>query len=184
MFGIRYLFAVIFLASTNLSFAGPLATEAGLNWDLTPSRPGLAIQLPGMSHHFQKPQESGREWNQTHYGIGLEMRSSYSETVVLKKSFGLMKDSLNMWGAYGGVTLQKRLYESSAWRADLGGGAFLFYRALHFNGKRNILPGLLPVASLEHQETGLGINILYVPHVKMNNGEMPAVLYAQMTKRF
>jgi hypothetical protein len=161
-------------------------TPAGeeLRWDLS-SRPAVAILLPGMSHHFQSPANTTRKWNETHDGIGLETRSKWNEADwYFKTAIGLMRDSVDSWGAYGGAVWQKRVFDGESWVVDAGGGVFLFYRALHFDGNRMWLPGALPVLSLEHKNTGIGLNILYVPHFKTDAGEMPAVLFAQLTKRF
>lgn len=161
-------------------------TPAGeeLRWDLT-SRPAVAILLPGMSHHFQPPENTARKWNETHAGLGLETRSKWDENGwYFKTAIGLMRDSVESWGAYGGAVWQKRVFDGESWVVDAGGGLFLFYRALHFDGERMWLPGALPVVSLEHKQTGIGLNVLYVPHFKTDAGEMPAVIFAQLTKRF
>lgn len=155
-----------------------------LLWDLT-SRPAVAILLPGMSHHFQPPEEKNRKWNETHSGLGLETRAKWGETGwYFKTAAGVMRDSVESWGAYGAAVWQKRVFDSAEWSVDAGGGVFLFYRALHFDGEHMWLPGALPVLSLEYKKTGTGLNILYVPHFKTDAGEMPAVLFAQLTQRF
>jgi hypothetical protein len=170
-----------------VAFAAPsaFAQDEGLKWDLT-SRPTLAVQLPGMSYHFQDPEATDRKWNETHLGIGIEWRSKWNDNDwVFKKSLGLMRDSVESWGAHGGLVWQKEfLPDSTTWSAALGPGLFAFYRALHFDGKREWLPAILPVLSLEHRPSGFGLNVLYVPHFKTRDGEMPAVLFAQFTKRF
>jgi hypothetical protein len=161
-------------------------TSAGeeLQWDLT-NRTALAILLPGMSHHFQPPQATNRKWNETHAGLGLETRSKWDETGwYFKAAGGVMRDSVESWGLYGGAVWQKRVFESPSWTIDAGGGLFIFYRALHFDGERMWLPGTLPVLSLDYKPTGTGLNILYVPNFKTNAGEMPAVLFAQLTQGF
>lgn len=158
---------------TPLAFAASATqdpnTGEALRWDLS-SRPAVALLLPGMSHHFQEPDTPSREWNETGW--------------YFKRAVGLMKDSVGSWGAYGGAVWQKRVFESDTWAIEAGGGVFLFYRALHFDGEHMWLPGALPVLSLEHLRSGLGLNIVYVPHFKTNAGEMPAVLYGQLTQRF
>lgn len=171
-----------------MAFAANAAqdTPAGeeLRWDLS-NRPAVAIILPGMSRHFQAPENTARKWNETHAGLGLESRSKWDDNGwYFKKAIGVMRDSVESWGAYGGAVWQKRIYEDASLVVDAGGGVFLFYRALHFDGEHLWLPGLLPVLSVEHKSTGIGLNILYVPHFKTDAGEMPAVLFAQLTKLF
>lgn len=162
------------------------STPAGeeLRWDLT-RRPAVALLLPGMSHHFQPPESAGRKWNETHAGLGLESRSKWGENGwYFKTAAGVMRDSVESWGAYGGAVWQKRVYDGESWAIDAGGGLFLFYRALHFDGEHVWLPGVLPVVSAEYKKTGTGLNVLYVPHFTTAAGEMPAVIFAQITQRF
>jgi len=161
-------------------------TPAGeeLKWDLS-SHPAVAILLPGMSHHFQPPEDKNRQWNETQWGLGLETVSKWNETGwYFKTAAGVMRDSVESWGAYGSVVWQKRVFESASWVVDAGGGAFLFYRAMQFDGKRMWVPGLLPVLTLEHKKTGTGLNIVYVPAFSADAGAMPAALFAQITQRF
>lgn len=172
------------LCSFTSSAAADTPAGEELRWDLS-NRPAVAIILPGMSHHFQAPKNTTRKWNETHAGIGLETRSKWGDNGwIFKKAVGIMRDSVESWGAYGGAVWQKRVLESPSWVVDAGGGAFLFYRALHFDGERMWLPGLLPVVSVEHKSTGIGLNVLYVPNFQTDAGEMPAVIFAQLTKRF
>lgn len=154
-----------------------------LAWDLE-SRPALTLLLPGMSHHFDAPEDSARRWNETHAGLGLAWRSKWDETGwYLKTAIGTMHDSVESWGAYGGVAWQYRMFDGASWLVDAGGGIFLFYRAVQFDGPHIWLPGALPVLSAEHRPTGLGLNVLYVPNVKFDAGEMPSVIYVQLTKQ-
>jgi len=153
----------------------------------------LTIQLPGMSHHFDPPVDKngnampGREFNERNWGIGLQLERPLTgdwTQWVSKTSFGVMKDSLNAMGAYAGHTWQKRVVDADTHTVDLGGGAFLFYRTLRFDGPHVLVPGVLPVLSATHKEWRLGINLVAVPRVKLSGGTMPNVLYAQFTKAF
>lgn len=174
------------LLSFSLAAQATPDTPAGeeLHWDLS-NRPAVAILLPGMSHHFQAPQNTNRQWNETHAGLGLETRAKWNDSGwYFKKAAGVMRDSVESWGAYAGAVWQKRVFESASWTVDAGGGLFLFYRALHFDGEHLWLPGALPVVSVEYKNTGTGLNMLYVPQFKTNGGEMPAVIFAQLTQRF
>jgi hypothetical protein len=153
----------------------------------------LTIQLPGMSHHFDPPVDKngnpipGREFNEQNWGVGLQLERPLTgdwSQWVSKTSFGVMKDSLNAMGAYAGHTWQKRVIDGDTYTADIGGGAFLFYRTLRFDGPHLLVPGVLPVLSATHKQWGLGINLVAVPRVKLSSGTMPNVLYAQFTKSF
>lgn len=153
----------------------------------------LTLQLPGMSHHFDPPVDEhgnplpGREFNERNWGIGIQLERELGGQWahwVGKISFGLMKDSLDAMGAYAGHTWQKRVFDSDTVSVDVGGGAFLFYRTLRFDGPHVLVPGVLPVLSATHKAWGLGINVVAVPRVKFRGGTMPNVIYAQFTKAF
>lgn len=155
--------------------------------------PKLTIQLPGMSHHFDPPVDEhgnplpGREFNERNWGIGIQLERALGgqwAQWVGKISFGLMKDSLDAMGAYAGHTWQKRVFDSDTVSVDVGGGAFLFYRTLRFDGPHVLVPGVLPVLSATHKAWGLGINVVAVPRVEFRGGTMPNVIYAQFTKAF
>jgi hypothetical protein len=168
------------------------ATESGLKPWSAPMR-HLTIQLPGMSHHFDAPVDSrgneiqDREFNEQNWGIGVQLERNLTgdwSQWVSKTSFGVMKDSLNAMGAYAGHTWQKRVIDGDTYTADIGGGAFLFYRTLRFDGPHVLVPGVLPVLSVTHKGWGLGVNVVAVPRVKLSGGTMPNVIYAQFTKSF
>jgi Antimicrobial peptide resistance and lipid A acylation protein PagP len=153
----------------------------------------LTVQLPGMSHHFSKPlnkhgrEMPGREYNERNWGIGVQLEGRLTgdwDQWVTKTSFGLMKDSLNAMGVYAGHVWQKRMIDGESFTADAGGGGFLFYRTLRFNGPHTLVPAVLPVLSIEHKATQLGMNTVFVPKCKISGGTMPAVIFLQFTKSF
>lgn len=173
------------------------ATEPSASDEVTKPWPEpmrhLTIQLPGMSHHFDPPVDKhgnpipGKEFNEQNWGIGLQLERSLTgdwSQWVSKTSFGVMKDSLNAMGVYAGHTWQKRVIDGDTYTTDLGGGVFLFYRTLRFDGPHELVAGVLPVLSTTHKEWGLGVNVVYVPRVKFSGGTMPNVVYAQFTKSF
>ena len=170
---------------------GPAPDEVTKPWP-EPMR-HLTIQLPGMSHHFDPPVDKhgnpipGREFNEQNWGVGLQLERSLSgdwSEWVSKTSFGVMKDSLDAMGVYAGHTWQKRIVDGDTYSADIGGGVFLFYRTLRFDGPHELVAGVLPVLSATHKDWGLGVNVVAVPRVKYSGGTMPNVIYAQFTKSF
>jgi hypothetical protein len=95
-----------------------------------------------------------------------------------------MRDSLDAMGAYAGHTWQKRVVDGDTFSADLGGGGFLFYRTLKFDGPHRLVPALLPVLSVTHKQWQLGVNLVAVPRCHVGGGTMPNVIYMQFTKAF
>lgn len=153
----------------------------------------VTVQLPGMSHHFDDPVDEdgqlmpGRKYNERNWGLGVQLERNLDGAWagwVGKTAFGAMKDSLNEMGAYAGHTWQKRLVETSDLTLDAGGGAFLFYRTLAFNGPHVLVPAVLPVLSATQKNWGIGFNLVAVPRVKLPDGTMPGVVYAQFTKGY
>ena len=147
----------------------------------------VAFQLPGMSHHFSAPENPHTKWNERNLGFGFEFRDAIDDPDWAgwsrKTTLGAMQDSLGAWGLYTGMTLQKRL-ASSPITVDFGPGAFLFWRTFETDGPHRLMPAVLPVLSFEHRPTGIGLNMLFVPHLQLGSrGEMPAVLYGQVTVR-
>lgn len=153
----------------------------------------LSVQLPGMSHHFDPPMDKhghpmpGRKFNERNWGIGLQidepMQGDWQQWTA-KTSFGVMKDSLDAMGAYVGQTWQKRLVDDAGFTVELGGGAFLFYRTLRFDGPHRLVPAVLPVLSVTYRPWQLGANLVAVPRCRVSGGTMPNVLYLQFTKAF
>lgn len=182
---------VLTLAASSTAVA--TAADPPLAWDLEPAR-RLTLQLPGMSHHFDAPVDARgrtlthRRYNERNWGIGLQFEAPLDGDAaspapwVLKSSFGLMRDSLNAMGLYAGRTLQKRIADTPRHSADLGVGAFLFWRTLRFDGPHVVVPALLPAFSVQHKATGLGLNLVAVPRIKYGSGQLPGVVYAQFTK--
>ena len=178
---------------TSIMLAADASTTDGVLKPWPAPMRHLTIQLPGMSHHFDPPVDrhgneiQDREFNEQNWGIGVQLEraltGNWSEWVS-KTSFGVMKDSLNAMGAYAGHTWQKRVIDGDSYTADIGGGAFLFYRTLRFDGPHVLVPAALPVLSATHKAWGLGINVVAVPRVKLSGGTMPNVIYAQFTKSF
>jgi hypothetical protein len=153
----------------------------------------LTLQLPGMSHHFDRPRDAqgrvmaGRSYNEKNWGIGLQLNRPLTgdwDQWVGKASFGAMKDSLDAMGVYAGYTWQRRMLDTENYTVELGGGAFLFYRTLRFDGPHVLVPGVLPVLSITHKPWGLGLNVVAVPRCHVAGGTMPNVIYGQFTKSF
>ena len=88
------------------------------------------------------------------------------------------------YGLYAGHAWQKRLVDGAEYSVELGGGGFLFYRTLRFNGPHVLVPAVLPVLSVEHKATHFGVNVVVVPQCRVSGGTMPGVIYMQFTKAF
>jgi len=146
--------------------------------------PSWALQVSGISYHFSPP--SGKyalkKWNEQNWGLGLEYRKNTRPGYWLKATGGFMLDSTDTWSTYVGAALQKRLVDGEV-SVDAGAAGFIFYRGLE-NGRKRLLPAVLPVVSIEHRATGLGLNLLAVPEFKAQGMHSPTVVFAQLTYRF
>lgn len=164
-----------------------------LRWDLEPRR-RVTVQLPGMSHHFSEPKDRhgrvlrNRHYNERNWGIGMQAeeplaREGWQDWVV-KYSAGVLKDSLDAMGLYAGVTLQERVLDKQDYSVDAGAGGFVFYRTLRFGGPHLLVPAVLPVLSVLHKPTQIGLNALAIPRFTISGREMPAVVFVQFTRAF
>jgi hypothetical protein len=147
--------------------------------------PNWAIQLPGVSYHFEQPTAKGQHWNQVHPGIGVERNESLSvPDWHVTYSAGVMKDSISKWGANAGVVWQKTLYEKAGSRLDAGPGVFFFYRTVNFGEPRKLFAAPLPVATFRNGPTSMGFNLVVVPPLKLSGGagRIPGLVYFQLVR--
>lgn len=135
----------------------------------------------GFSHHFQQTQAPGREWRETHPGLGFEHRSRDDESKwQLRSSGGLMQDSRGFMGSYAGAAYLREQHWGASVDSAIGIGAYAMYRSVSWSGKRTLVPALMPTASLSLADGRIGLNFVYMPRLKALNEAMPSVLYAQM----
>jgi hypothetical protein len=148
--------------------------------------PQYAVQLIGFSHHFDSPESPNRKWNEFNPGLGIE------RTTAMDGSFqgwrqrmmgGTLRDSLGEWGLYTGVVWQKRLLQGNV-EVDAGGGAFLLWRALKFDGPRKLFPAPMPVVSVRHVPSGIGVNFTAMPRFTTSQGTHHGYVFAQGTVNF
>ena len=174
--------------SLRASLACALAAVSWAAAAQTPCEPcgaSWALELSGYSHHFQPPsgQYALKRWNDRNVGLGLEYRRPWTGGLWVKWTGGAMLDSTNTWSVYGGGVLQMRVLDSRAFSVDAGAGVFLFNRGFE-SGQRGWVAGPLPVLSLEHRPTGLGLSFSFVPKCDLGGRmESPATLYVQATYR-
>jgi hypothetical protein len=145
-----------------------------------------AVQLSGASHHFEDPEQAGRKWSEINPGLGVERTtpmSGYFDGWRQRDMGGELRDSIGKWGLYAGVVWQKRLLEGNV-EVDAGAGPFVFWRALRFDDKRVLFAAPVPVLSLRHVPSGIGLNMTVVPHFKTSAGTMPSFVFAQATVNF
>jgi hypothetical protein len=163
---------------------GSRPMECGL---LPTHRQELRLNLGGVSAHSHDTAASGHHWNETHPGIGVELRTDglpWAEPKVndpWQTSYvvGAFTDSRDVWSGYAGSAVTHQLATWGRTRLDVGAGAFVFYRSDSWSGHRRWTPALLPVATFTDLEGPLGFNILWRPP---GTGG-PATLFLQITYR-
>ncbi len=169
-----------------LALACGCATEVraqGQHWDM---------QMPGMSHHFDKPRKRGAQWNESHDGFGLQRSVALDDGIgsgwVWRDSVGVMVDSFGNPGGYAGA--------GPAWRErranfdiDAGLAPMLLYRTTRFDDWRGpapmrLIPAVLPTLTLQHRPSGAGANIIAVPSMNLGGDyRMPGLVFLQFTRR-
>jgi hypothetical protein len=141
------------------------------------------LQLPGISHHFGKPELAGRSYNELHDGLGLqktEVRPSY----VRRMTAGFMRDSFNKQGLYAGASGSWRAFDG-AFTVDAGAAAMLLYRTTGFTrDDRKLIPIVLPMLAVEHKASGIGGNLTVLPAGNFGKDlRFPGLIYLQFTYR-
>jgi hypothetical protein len=161
---------------------GFFAAEAGA------AEESFELQLPGVSHHFSKPQQPGRDWTDFHDGLGVQLTQRY-ETWVVRYTAGFMRDSFNNQGAYAGGSLGLRLLEGSV-EIDLSAAPMLLYRTTRFDdetgrAKLKLIPVVMPILSFEHRASGIGGNLTVLPGGNFGKDlQFPGLVFLQFTYRF
>lgn len=111
------------------------------------------------------------EWNQKNLELGIERTSRYEDHVT--RIFGaVVMDSYFKPSLLAGGAWQQTLYENDRFIIDAGATAFLWYRSIP-NTKtgeisRKVVPAFLPVLSAEDKKNGIGINLSFIPAIKIN----------------
>lgn len=137
----------------------------------------------GVSHHFQQTSAPGRQWNQNHPGIGFERRQTPEGGWDVRYTGGVMEDSRNIWSGYAGAAYMRDWKLGAGVSFGLGAGAYAFYRSMSWDGRRGLVPGVLPTASLGLLDNQVALNLLYVPRMAVYGRSMPEVVYLQLAVR-
>jgi hypothetical protein len=151
------------------------------------------VQMPGMSHHFERPRKRGAVWNERHDGFGLQRTVELDAARlhagwVWRESAGVMVDSFGNPGAYAGAGLAWR-QRRARFDVDAGLAPMLLYRTTRFDDWRGpaplkLIPAVLPTFSLQHRPSGTGANIIAVPALTMGaDFRMPGLVFVQLTRR-
>ena len=151
------------------------------------SEQSLELQLPGFSHHFGSPQQAGRSWRDFHDGLGVQMTTRNTNTVV-RYTGGFMRDSFGNQGAYAGVALGLRLHEGD-FEVDVSAAPMLLYRTTRFDDQHGsaplkLIPVIMPLLSFEHRPSGIGGNLTVLPGGNFGKDlQFPGLIYLQFTYR-
>lgn len=141
------------------------------------------LQLPGISHHFGKPEVAGRSYNEFHDGLGLQL-TRVKPAYVTRYTAGFMRDSFNKQGGYAGASLAWRAMDGD-FTVDAGAAAMLLYRTTGF--KRDdlkLIPVVLPMLSIEHKASGIGGNLTVLPAGNFGKDlRFPGLIFLQFTYR-
>lgn len=148
--------------------------------------PQWYFQTGAVSRHFEQTRAPGREWSQTHAGVGLERRDPGDDSAwQVRWAGGLMRDSRDFWGGYYGAAYIRQWRGPLGIDAGLGVGAYAIYRSVSWSGQRKLVPAVLPTASLGLAAGKVGVNIVYVPKIGGGeDGATASLVHAQLLFRF
>ena len=139
------------------------------------------LHLPGVSYHFDAPEQAGKSWNQLHDGLGLQ-HTRVRGNRVRRLTAGFMRDSFDKQGLYVGGAYGLRLLDGD-YQFDVSAAPMLLYRAVEFDARhRKLIPIILPMLSVEHRRSGVGANITVLPGGNMGkNLKFPGLIFLQLT---
>jgi hypothetical protein len=143
------------------------------------------LHTGALSYHFEPTRAPGREWNNTHPGLGLERRDALDDDRwQVRWTGGAMRDSRSVWSGYGGSAFMRQWRPVAAMEASAGVGAFLFYRSVDWSGRREWTPALLPTASIGAVDGSMGMNLVYIPRIGKGDGRAtPPTVVGQLVFR-
>ena len=143
----------------------------------------LELQLPGVSHHFGAPRQTGKSWNEVHDGLGIQSTRVRGDQ-VRRMTAGFMRDSFGKQGLYAGGSFGLRLVDGEV-SLDAAVAPMLLYRTTKFDsGNRKAIAVVLPTISLQHQASGIGANLTVLPAGNFGKDlKFPGLIYLQFTYR-
>ena len=113
-------------------------------------------------------------------GRSINFRSTSAPS---RPPWSVQRDSFGATGAFAGVIASRE------WRGDtfdwrLGLGALAFYRAKTSRPDMETLVGVLPVASVEHRPSGVGVNLAVAPNFRHDGRDRSGFVFLQLSYRF
>ena len=145
----------------------------------------IRLDLNGHSWHASKPPAwPAHDWNQNNAGIGVQYITKLdAEGWRSRYTAGTMRDSLGVDGEYIGVG-RDFPWEGESFKASAGWMVMMMHRTLSFDQpSKKLYVAPLPVASLEHKATGIGLNAVLVPEVSFNGQKLPMTVFLGLSYR-
>jgi hypothetical protein len=167
-----------------LRAAGLLVAALAAHGAQASAPPEWYLHTGGISHHFEETRAANRQWQEQHPGLGLERRVGHDNGWSMRLAGGVMQDSRGFWGGYTGVGYLHRWRLGQAAELGAGAGAYAFYRSVSWSGSMQLIPALLPTASLGLANNAVGLNLVYVPRVGAYSESMTPALHTQVVVRF
>ncbi len=142
------------------------------------------IHTGGVSRHFTETDAPGREWSDSHPGIGLEYRSISDSRWNTRWTFGMMRDSRDHASGYAGAARMYDFRRRGNISTSAGVGAYGFYRSRSWEGQMEFVPALAPTLSFGLFDNQISASILAIPQVKVFGRQSTPLVYAQFSFRF
>lgn len=170
--------------------AGGHGTPAwGDSWD-NQSDARWHVTLGGFSHHARETFAPGREWQEKHSGLGLQQRlmglpwsPGAGNEWRSRISFGTLEDSRGYLGSYGGLSVLRELTHFGPLRLEGGANAAMHYRSASWSGRMHVVPVLMPTLSLTEYRSGFGVDLSWVPPVRVGSSGGVSTLLLQLSYR-
>jgi hypothetical protein len=144
----------------------------------------------GLSHHARETLAPGRQWRESHSGLGLQRRTSgvpwnsaAGPEWRTRLHFGTLEDSRGFLGSYGGVAVMRELAHWGTFRLEGGAGSTLHYRSKSWRGHMRLVPVFMPSLSLTEVRSGFGVDLSWVPPVQLGSSGGISTFLLQLNYR-
>lgn len=142
------------------------------------------LHTGGVSRHFTQTDAPGREWSDSHPGIGFEYRASGESRWGTHWTIGLMRDSREYPSGYAGVARMYDVSRRGNFSTSIGFGAYGFYRSSSWDGQMVFVPAVAPTLSFGLFDNRVNVSILAIPEVNVFGRQSTPLVYAQFSIRY
>ncbi len=148
------------------------------------AEPQWHLQTGGLSHHFAQTDAPGRQWNDSHPGLGVEYRNTVDSNWSTRLTVGLMRDSRQFASGYAGGVYLYDMARGGGASASMGLGLYAFYRSSTWDGDMQLVPAIAPTFTFGLLKDRVGISVIALPKVTLFGRSSTPLVFAQLSFRY